>query len=137
MTCEPKAVRLLHRHGAVPLKQHFQTGDIRTRSLRRRHAAVLSVSALAANAANIGHSIDTAFGNFHPMSAKTVQLIPLQDGFTIHKNQDGKMALENPYGRPVLAKSGQTLLAVDGSSITMVGNEVARLSAEMRTVNHR
>ena len=35
MTCEPRAVRLLHRHGAVPLKQHFQTGHIRTRSLRR------------------------------------------------------------------------------------------------------
>ena len=35
MTCEPSAARLIHRLGAVPLKQHFQTGHIRTRSRRR------------------------------------------------------------------------------------------------------
>ena len=100
-------------------------------------AAVLSVSALAASATTNGQSIAPAFGSFHPISAKTVQLIPLQNGFTLHKYEDGKMALENPYGRPMLAQDGQALQAADGSTITMVGNEVARLSAEMRRVNHR
>ena len=37
MTYEPSAAHLLHRHCAVPLKQHFQTRHIRTRSLRRPH----------------------------------------------------------------------------------------------------
>ena len=35
MTYEPSSTSLLRKHGAVPRKRHFQTGHIRTRSLRR------------------------------------------------------------------------------------------------------
>ena len=52
MTCEPSAARLLHRLGAVPLKQHFQTGHIRTRSHRRPqllHGSIFSMVGASSN----------------------------------------------------------------------------------------
>lgn len=99
--------------------------------------AMLSVSALAASAATVNPSAADSFSFFRPMSSKTVQLIPLQNGFTLHEYEDGKMAVENPFGRPVLMKEGQVLTTASGSTIHMVGNEVARLTAEFKTVNHR
>jgi hypothetical protein len=47
------------------------------------------------------------------------------------------MAVENPYGRPVKVDEGTMLTAANGTSIRMVGDEVARLTAEMRAPNHR
>ncbi len=99
--------------------------------------AILAVSALSASAATANASATDSLCTFRPMSSKTAQLIPLQDGFTLHKYEDGKMAVENPFGRPVLVKEGQVLTTASGSTIQMVGNEVARLSSEFRSVNHR
>jgi hypothetical protein len=70
------------------------------------------------------------------MSSETPQLIQLKDGGTLHKYEDGKMAYENKFGHPVLVKPGEVFTAVDGSSIRMVGNEVARLSLEKYAKNH-
>lgn len=100
-------------------------------------AVMLTVSALSANAATANPSEANSRCMFRPMSAKTIQLIALQNGFTLHKYEDGKMAVENPFGRPVLMKEGQVLTTADGATIRMVGNEVARLSIEIRSVNHR
>ncbi|MBS1230340.1 MAG: hypothetical protein H6R17_3617 [Proteobacteria bacterium] len=55
------------------------------------------------------------------------QVVELQDGSTVYVFQDGKMAVENKYGRAVSTKPGTTLQAKDGSTIVIKGNEVARL----------
>jgi hypothetical protein len=81
-------------------------------------------------------SMSQAMGHFSPMSSETSQLIHLKGGATLHKYQDGKMAYENAFGRPVLVKPGEVFTAVDGSSIRMVGNEVARLSLEIYANSH-
>jgi hypothetical protein len=100
-------------------------------------AVTLSVCALAASAASLQSSMTSLENQFRPISAKTVQLVPLQHGFTLHKYEDGKMAVENEFGRPTLMKDGQVLTAANGTQIKMVGNEVARLRAEQLAVNHR
>lgn len=56
-----------------------------------------------------------------------VKSYALRDGSTIHVFKDGKMAMENPFGRAVSAKDGQVLEAKDGTKITVNGNEVMRL----------
>lgn len=97
----------------------------------------MSATAFAASAASLRSVGADVASAFHPISAQTVQVIPLQNGSTLHKYQDGKMAVENAIGRPTVVQPGQVLIAADGSSITMVGDEVARLSAEIRANNHR
>ncbi|MGH8789622.1 MAG: periplasmic Cu(I)/Cu(II)-binding protein CopK [Cupriavidus necator] len=56
-----------------------------------------------------------------------VKSYALRDGSTVHVFKDGKMGLENPFGRAVSVKEGQMLEAKDGTRITMKGNEVLRL----------
>ena len=60
--------------------------------------------------------------------AAAVRTIELQDGSTVYVFKSGKMAVENKYGNVAYTKPGTILQAKDGSSITMVGNEVAYLS---------
>lgn len=99
-------------------------------------ASMLAASALSASAATSTTAAADSPGMFRPTSSKTIELIPLQGGFTLHKYEDGKMAVENPFGRPVLMKEGQLLTTASGLTIHMVGNEVARLAAEFRVLNH-
>jgi len=60
------------------------------------------------------------------------QVIGLQDGSTAYVFQNGKMAVENKYGEAISTKPGTSLKAQDGSTITMNGNEVARLNGLLR-----
>ena len=53
--------------------------------------------------------------------------IQLKDGSTVHIFADGKMAMEDQYGRAVYMNQGQVMQTRDGKQITMNGNEVARL----------
>ena len=99
--------------------------------------AMLSVSAITASAAQVQPSLRESLSQFHPISARTTHLVALRNGFTLHEYEDGKMALENPVGRPVSTHEGQVLTAANGTTIRMVGNEVARLSAEIRSMDHR
>ena len=46
------------------------------------------------------------------------------------------MALENKYGYAVVAKPGVVLETIDGKTITMVGNEVARLDTLLQQGLH-
>lgn len=55
------------------------------------------------------------------------QSIPLKDEATVHIFADGKMAMEDKYGRAVSMEEGHIMEAVNGDKITMRGNEVARL----------
>ncbi|MCP5282941.1 MAG: CopK family periplasmic copper-binding protein [Rhodoferax sp.] len=100
-------------------------------------AALLSLAACAASAASLQGASPEIASRFAPMSDQTVQGVPLKDGFTLHEYQDGRMAVENPFGRPVRIEAGTMLTAANGASIRMVGDEVARLTAEMRTHDHR
>lgn len=53
--------------------------------------------------------------------------IDLQDGSIVYVFKSGKMALQSPEGRAISTKAGTVLKAKDGSDVTMVGNDVARL----------
>lgn len=66
--------------------------------------------------------------------AKSVQL---KDGTTVHQYKDGKMAMEDSNGRVTFMKDGMTMQTADGKSITMTGNEVARLFNEKRLNNRK
>lgn len=55
------------------------------------------------------------------------QVIDLKDGSTVYVFDNGKMGLENKYGIAVRTEPGTTLQTADGRTITMVGDEVARL----------
>ncbi|NMM12831.1 MAG: CopK family periplasmic copper-binding protein [Rhodoferax sp.] len=56
--------------------------------------------------------------------AKSVQL---KDGSTMHQFKDGKMSMEDKYGRAVRMKEGMTMETIDGKSVTMNGDEVGKL----------
>lgn len=71
--------------------------------------AVVSVSALAVDASQVEKSI------------------PLKDGSTVYIFKDGKMGMEDPYGRAVPMKEDRVMETKDGRKIMMHGNEVMRL----------
>lgn len=60
------------------------------------------------------------------------QVIELTDGSTVYVFKDGKMAEESKFGNVMYVKPGTALQTKDGGTITMVGNEVARLSTLLR-----
>lgn len=76
----------------------------------------------------------SAFASDQGDVAKSIQL---KDGSIVHQFKDGKMAMESKYGRAEPMKEGQSMEAVDGKSITMSGNEVARLAETIRQHNRR
>ena len=62
-------------------------------------------------------------------SGPTEKLIQLTDGSTVYVFADGKMAMENQYGRAVYMEPGHVMQTRDGKKIAMNGNEVARLDS--------
>ena len=91
-------------------------------------ATVLASASLMASAANAPAD---------RVGAQGEQLVTLQDGGTLHIYKDGKMAEENAFGRPTVVTPGQQLHAQNGNTITMIGDEVGRLSVEKFQQNHR
>ena len=57
------------------------------------------------------------------------QVVELKDGSTVYVFDSGKMARESKYGRAVRMDPGMVMETKDGQKITMVGDEVARLSS--------
>jgi len=53
--------------------------------------------------------------------------IPLKDGSTVYIFKDGKMGMEDRYGRAVRMKENQVMVTKDGQKIMMHGDEVMRL----------
>lgn len=51
----------------------------------------------------------------------------LKDGSTVYIFKNGKMAMEDKFGRAVPMKQGQLMETADGQKIVMLGNELARL----------
>lgn len=58
--------------------------------------------------------------------------VQLKDGSTVHVFKDGKMAMENKFGRPYRMKAGEVMQTIDGQPMAMKGNEVTRLSNGQR-----
>ena len=63
----------------------------------------------------------TAAGN--PVEKST----QLTDGSTVHVFADGKMAMEDRFGRAAYMEPGHAMQTRDGKTVVMNGNEVARL----------
>lgn len=55
--------------------------------------------------------------------------IELKDGSTVHVFDDGKMAMEDEYGRPFLMREGVEMQTQDSEKIVMKGNVMWRLEA--------
>ncbi|MEW6371184.1 MAG: CopK family periplasmic copper-binding protein [Pseudomonadota bacterium] len=60
------------------------------------------------------------------------QQIALQDGSTLHIFENGRMAMENKYGRATSMEEGEVMVTKDGQRITMRGNEVLRLNFALK-----
>ncbi|AKU11063.1 Copper resistance protein K [Azoarcus sp. CIB] len=60
----------------------------------------------------------------------------LKDGSTLHVFRDGKMAMEDRFGRAFSMDQGHPMEALDGTKISMQGNEVWRLDSLLHS-NHR
>ncbi len=71
-------------------------------------------------------SATTAFAH-DAASAEAKQVIELKDGSTLYIFTDGKMAMEDRYGRVARMEPGTTMETRDGKKVTMQGDEVARL----------
>ena len=71
-------------------------------------------------------SVLAVAGEIDARNAAT-RTIDLQDGSIVYVFKSGKMAVENKMGAAVKTKAGTILKAKDGSDVTMVGDEVARL----------
>ena len=53
--------------------------------------------------------------------------VELKDGSTVHIFADGKMGMEDRFGRAVFMKPGHVMETKDGKKIVMVGNETGRV----------
>lgn len=62
--------------------------------------------------------------------------VQLKDGSTLHQFKDGKMAMEDKYGRPFRMKAGERMETTDGKTITMNSDEVARLANAIQSHNY-
>ena len=59
--------------------------------------------------------------------AQVQRVVQLNDGSTVYIFNDGKMAMENRYGRTERMAPGHVMETKDGQKIIMRGDEVARL----------
>ena len=59
--------------------------------------------------------------------AAAQKTIPMKDGSTLFLFKDGKMAMEDKFGRAVRMKKGVVMEAKDGQKLMMHGDEEMRL----------
>lgn len=59
--------------------------------------------------------------------ATAKEMIPLKNGETLYIFDEGRMALEDAYGRAKYLKKGESLQTADGRTIQTTSNEVALL----------
>ncbi|MDP1653436.1 MAG: periplasmic Cu(I)/Cu(II)-binding protein CopK [Rhodocyclaceae bacterium] len=61
--------------------------------------------------------------------AEAKQVIDLKDGSTVYIFKDGKMAMEDKYGKTTRMKKDTVMETKDGKKIIMHGDEVMRLDS--------
>lgn len=64
--------------------------------------------------------------------AEAKQAIDLKDGSTVYVFNDGKMSMEDKFGRAVRMKENTVMETKDGQRIIMHGDEVMRLDSLLR-----
>ena len=67
-----------------------------------------------------------ALSAFAVDSSKVEKSIELKDGSTVYLFKDGKMGMEDKYGRASRMGEGHVMETKGGQKITMIGNETAR-----------
>lgn len=77
-----------------------------------------------------------AMSAFAVDQSKVDKSIELKDGNTVYIFKDGKMGMENKFGRVESMKPGHVMETKDGKKIVMIGNEVWRLE-ELLHGSHR
>ena len=90
----------------------------------------LNLSAIALAVAVAGTAVPVLARDAASQEAQ--QTVSLKDGSTLYVFKDGKMSMEDKYGRPMRAKAGHVMEAKDGQRLIMVGDEVARLRSLQR-----
>lgn len=73
-----------------------------------------------------------AMSSFAVDASKVEKSIELKDGSTVYQFKDGKMGMEDKYGKAVRMKPGHVMETKDGQRVIMVGDEVARLETILR-----
>ena len=97
-----------------------------------KSAALITVLITTAAVASAATTNPAGSDRFNWNHGNYEKVISLKDGSALHEYRDGKMALENPYGRAVSKPVGQVVTATDGTTITISSNELGRLSQELR-----
>lgn len=69
--------------------------------------------------------------------AAAKQVIELKDGSTLYIFKDGKMGMEDKYGRATRMKPDTVMETKDGQRIIMHGDEVMRLERLLQPEGHR
>lgn len=64
--------------------------------------------------------------------AEAKQVIDLKDGSTVYILKDGKMAMEDKYGKATRMKKDTVMETKDGRKIIMHGDEVMRLDSLLK-----
>ncbi len=130
---------------------NIHTDPVTNEGVSLRHSKALMEQKLAAPSA-IAQDSGTWYGNIHtdpaltdgvrlshskalmekkiaPSKAAVGQVeksIQLTDGSTVHIFVDGKMAMEDGFGRAAYMEPGHAMQTRDGKTVVMNGNEVAR-----------
>ncbi len=66
----------------------------------------------------------SAFAAYANQVEKSIQL---KGGSTVHVFADGKMGMEDNFGRATYMEPGHVMETKDGKKIVMIGNEIARV----------
>ena len=69
-------------------------------------------------------------------ASQVAKSIPLKDGSTVYIYKDGKMGMEDKYGRAVHMNPGHVMETKDGKKIVMIGNEIWRVD-QMLHADHK
>ena len=67
-----------------------------------------------------------------PVAVSSTQIAKsavLKDGSIVYVFKDGKMGMENRFGKVIRMNEGHVMQAQDGATIIMIGDEVARLDS--------
>lgn len=75
----------------------------------------------------------SAFAVDHNQVAKSIEL---KDGSTVYIFKDGKMGMEDKFGRATYMEQGHAMETKDGKKIIMNGNEIWRVD-ELVHKDHR
>lgn len=70
-------------------------------------------------------------------AAQVDKSIALKDGSTVYIFKDGKMGMEDKYGRPAYMAPGHVMETKDGKKIIMNGNEIWRVDELLSPVRSR